>query len=385
MALDENGYSQLDLATALTQTRGDLQANFSPNIDLSDGTFFGQWAQILAQMMVEVDEKQESVYDAFFIGFANGVSLDRIASNYGLVRKQAKAAEVNLSFIGAAGYVITDGTVFMDSLGNEFYTLEPVQLDVNGAGNTTAASNELGEAYNVGPNSIQMAQLPVEEIEEVNNQASAAGGQDMEYDFDFRKRIMQAALANDSATHNGLTTALMNVDGVTAVKIVENNTMEADSAGNPPKTIHFYVNGGTDDDVGAAIFNHIAAGITTVGQASAVTDDVAGNPHTTYFDRPTQLPIYVQASVNVTSDFNQTEGTDDIKTAIEGYIETLTMGENVIYNQFFSNLYALDGIVSVTLKIGIAADSVAMDNITVSDYQLPVITDDDIEVTYSES
>lgn len=385
MALDENGYSQLDLPTALMQVRGDLQSNFSPNIDLSDGAFFGQMARTLAQMLIENDEKAESVYDAGFIGFSDGVSLDRVASNYGLVRKQAKAAEVTLSFIGAANYVITDGTVFMDSLGNEFYTLEPVQLDINGAGSTTAVSNELGDAFNVAANSIQNAQLPVEEIETVNNPADAAGGQDMEADYDFRKRVMQAALANDSATHNGLITAMLNVDGVTAVKIVENDTMETDTAGNPAKTIHFYVNGGTDEDVGTAIFNRIAAGVATYGGKSSVVSDVAGNDHTVYFDRPVQLPVYASVSVNATSDFNQTDGIDDIKTAIEGYVESLTMGEDVIYNQFFSNLYALDGIVSVTLNIGTAADTLGMNNLKVSDYQLPIINDDNIEVTFNES
>ena len=79
-------------------------------------------------------------------------------------------------------------------------------------------------------------------------------GQDMETDYDFRNRILLQAKANESATSNGLYTALMNTDGVKGAKIVQNVSPNKDSYGNPPYTIHFYVAGGTDSDVANTIW-----------------------------------------------------------------------------------------------------------------------------------
>ena len=382
--LDENGYEALDYDDALELVQSTIRGVRGETTNLSSRSFYGTLAMALAQLLVDSDSKGETAYDAGSINYASGVQLDELASNYGLMRKQATMAQVTLTFSGTAGYVITTGTIFMDDNGNEFYTVDDLQLDANGAGSILAVSSELGASYNVAAGTITTQQQPVEEIDTVTNAEAAAGGQDMELDLDFRNRIKLAAVASESSTINGLYTAMNNVTGVTSVKIVQNTGTTADSDGNPAKTIHFYVYGGTNTDVATAIFTNLGAGIATYGTQSEPVTDSAGVAHTIYFDRPTPTPIYVKVTATTDDSFDQDSGTDDIKLAVSGYIEGLSMGAKIAVNQFFADLYAIDGIEYADVEIGLSADSLSSSNIQLTSFELPSIDDANIEVDYSD-
>ena len=381
--LDENGYEALDYNDALEMVQSIIRNVRGETTNVSSRSFYGTLSMALAQLLVDNDEKGETAYDAGSINYASGVQLDELASNYGLMRKQATMAQVTLSFTGTVGYVIPTGTIFTDDNGNEFYTVDDLQLDANGVGSTLAVSSDLGEEYNVAAGTITNQQQPVEEIDTVTNVAAAAGGQDMETDLDFRTRIKLASQASESSTLNGLYTALNNVTGVTSVKIIQNTSTVADADGNPAKTIHFYVYGGTDEDVAAAIFDNLGAGIATYGTLSQAVADSAGVSHIVYFDRPVEAPIYAQVTATVDSSFDQDSGTEDIKLAVSGYIESLTMGSKIAISQFFADLYAIDGLEYADIKIGLSADSLSSTDIQLSTFKLPTIDDNNIEVIYN--
>lgn len=381
--IDENGYTPLDYDDALDTVQGFIRRENGEDTNVSPRSFWGTLARVLAKIAVNVDQNGENVHDSGYIQQSTGVNLDRVGGNYGLMRKQAEASSVTLSFTGTAGYVIPTGTVFMDDNGNEFYSVDDCQLDVNGVGSTIIVSSELGSQYNVDAGTIVNQQSPVEEIDNVTNSQAAEGGQDMETDLDFRNRLLLASNSNESGTINGVYTALMNTQGVTAVKSVYNASIsDNDSYGNPPKTVHYYVQGGTDQDVANTIFRVGGGGITLYGSLSKTVLDDSGSIQTIFFDRPQETPIYVKASIRVSDSFDQSEGTDDVKAAIEGYIESLKMGDKVVTNQFFSNIYAIDGIDYADIEIGTDKNKLSTNNIALTAFEIPVITDDNVEVDY---
>lgn len=381
--IDENGYTPLDYDDALDTVQGFIRRENGEDTNVSPRSFWGTLARVLAKIAVNVDQNGENVHDSGYIQQSTGVNLDRVGGNYGLMRKQAEAASVTLSFTGTAGYVIPTGTVFMDDKGNEFYTVDDCQLDANGLGNTIAVSSELGSQYNVDAGTIVNQQSPVEEIATVTNADAAEGGQDMETDLDFRSRLLLASNSNESGTINGIYTALMNTQGVTAVKSVYNSSAGTpDVYGNPPKTVHYYVQGGVAQDVVNTIFRVGGGGIALYGSKSGTAIDDSGEAHTIYFDRPQETPIFAKVSVKVNDRFDKNEGTDDIKAAIEGYIESLQMGSKVVTNQFFSNIYSIDGVDYADISIGTDKDKLSTDNITLTAFEIPVITDDNVEVDY---
>lgn len=381
--IDENGYTPLNYDDALDTVQGFIRRENGEDTNVSPRSFWGTLARVLAKIAVNVDQNGENVHDSGYIQQSTGVNLDRVGGNYGLMRKQAEAASVTLSFTGTAGYVIPTGTVFMDDKGNEFYTVDDCQLDANGLGNTIAVSSELGSQYNVDAGTIVNQQSPVEEIATVTNADAAEGGQDMETDLDFRSRLLLASNSNESGTINGIYTALMNTQGVTAVKSVYNSSAGTpDVYGNPPKTVHYYVQGGVAQDVVNTIFRVGGGGIALYGSKSGTAIDDSGEAHTIYFDRPQETPIFAKVSVKVNDSFDKNEGTDDIKAAIEGYIESLQMGSKVVTNQFFSNIYSIDGVDYADISIGTDKDKLSTDNITLTAFEIPVITDDNVEVDY---
>lgn len=381
--IDENGYSPLSFDDALDTVQGFIRRENGEDTNVSPRSFWGTLARVLAKIAVNVDQNGENVHDSGYILQATGVNLDRVGDNYGLMRKQAEAASVTLSFTGTPGYVIPTGTVFMDDNGNEFYSVDDCQLDVNGVGSTIIVSSELGSQYNVDAGAIVNQQSPVEEIDNVTNSQAAEGGQDMETDLDFRNRLLLASNSNESGTINGIYTALMNTQGVTAVKSVYNSSENApDAYGNPPKTVHYYVQGGAAQDVVNTIFRVGGGGIALYGSKSGTAIDDSGEAHTIYFDRPQETPIFAKVSVKVNDSFDKNEGTDDIKAAVEGYIESLQMGSKVVTNQFFSNIYSIDGVDYADISIGTDKDKLSTDNITLTAFEIPVITDDNVEVDY---
>lgn len=381
--IDENGYTPLNYDDALDTVQGFIRRENGEDTNVSPRSFWGTLARVLAKIAVNVDQNGENVHDSGYIQQSTGVNLDRVGSNYGLMRKQAEASSVTLSFTGTAGYVIPTGTVFMDDKGNEFYTVDDCQLDVNGLGNTIVVSSELGAQYNVDAGTIVNQQSPVEEIATVTNADAAEGGQDMETDLDFRSRLLLASNSNESGTINGIYTALMNTQGVTAVKSVYNSSVsKPDVYGNPPKTVHYYVQGGVAQDVVNTIFRVGGGGIALYGSKSGTAIDDSGEAHTIYFDRPQETPIFAKVSVKVNDSFDKNEGTDDIKAAIEGYIESLQMGSKVVTNQFFSNIYSIDGINYADIAIGTDKKKLSTNNIALTAFEIPAITDDNVEVDY---
>ncbi|OBU97802.1 hypothetical protein A7B51_00055 [Lentilactobacillus parabuchneri] len=381
--IDENGYTPLNYDDALDTVQGFIRRENGEDTNVSPRSFWGTLARVLAKIAVNVDQNGENVHDSGYIQQSTGVNLDRVGGNYGLMRKQAEVASVTLSFTGTPGYVIPTGTVFMDDNGNEFYSVDDCQLDVNGVGSTIIVSSELGSQYNVDAGTIVNQQSPVEEIDNVTNSQAAEGGQDMETDLDFRNRLLLASNSNESGTINGIYTALMNTQGVTAVKSVYNSSENApDAYGNPPKTVHYYVQGGVAQDVANTIFRVGGGGIALYGSLSKTVIDDSGSTQTIFFDRPQETPIYVKASIKVSDSFDQSEGTDDIKAAIEGYIESLQMGDKVVTNQFFSNIYAIDGIDYADIAIGTDKNKLSTNNIALTAFEIPVITDDNVEVDY---
>ncbi|MFT8525221.1 MAG: baseplate J/gp47 family protein [Lentilactobacillus hilgardii] len=381
--IDENGYSPLSFDDALDTVQGFIRTENGEDTNVSPRSFWGTVARVMAKIAVNIDQNGEDVHDSGYILQATGVNLDRVGGNYGLMRKQAEAASVTLSFTGTAGYVIPTGTVFMDDKGNEYYTVDDCQLDANGIGSTIVVSNELGTQYNVDAGTIINQQSPVEEIDTVSNADAAEGGQDMETDLDFRSRLLLASNSNESGTINGIYTALMNTQGVTAVKSVYNSSENTpDAYGNPPKTVHYYVQGGAAQDVVNTIFRVGGGGIALYGSKSGTAIDDSGEAHTIYFDRPQETPIFAKVSVKVDDIFDKNEGTDDIKAAVEGYIESLQMGSKVVTNQFFSNIYAIDGVNYADITIGTDKTKLSTDNITLTAFEIPIIDDDNVEVDY---
>ncbi|HAP3867678.1 TPA: hypothetical protein IUV42_003163, partial [Enterococcus faecalis] len=135
-----------------------------------------------------------------------------------------------------------------------------------------------------------------------------------------------------------------------------NKTMETDSYGNPPKSVHVHILGGVKDDIGQAIFKSVAAGIDTVGNQEVEVKDLGGFSHIVKFDYAKSVPIFVNISIQVDSKFEK-NGQEEIKVIVNNYINNLTMGEVVRFSYIYPLIYQIPGVVVADVKIGLSTET----------------------------
>lgn len=224
----------------------------------------------------------------------------------------------------------------------------------------------------------------------VNNAVACDEGRSDETDTALRQRWASSVYNNrSSAMVESIQSAVYNnCDGVTSAKVFENATAAADTDGRPPHSIEVVVLGGESADICAQIWKKKPAGIATYGSVSEIVNDSQGINHTINFNRPTEVPIWLNAVI--TKNTEETWSNDSL-TEIAAYLlaagRALTMGDDVILQKFLAPIYTnLTGIsnVTITATSGTTAGTYAASNISISARQIAVFDASRIGVTLSE-
>jgi len=173
----------------------------------------------------------------------------------------------------------------------------------------------------------------------VENDAPAAVGRDAETDNALRARWSRSVYNRASSMVEAIQAALYNVDGVSVAVVYENASNDTDADGRPPHSIEAIVDGGDGIDIGKAIWTHKAAGIDTYGSESAVTYDSQGVAHTMYFNRPTQVPVYLHIEITENPEKAlSSAAVVIIKQALVEKGNALGVGKDVILQSFFCTI-----------------------------------------------
>ena len=120
-----------------------------------------------------------------------------------------------------------------------------------------------------------------------------------ESDEDFRQAITNAGRARNDI--QDLARAILQVPGITYLRIAINESQETDSAGIPPGGISVAVLGGDSEDIAAEMRRFIVPGITTIGN-TYVTTEIDGYCRTFTILRPILIPVEISVSVRTRAD-----------------------------------------------------------------------------------
>jgi uncharacterized phage protein gp47/JayE len=215
------------------------------------------------------------------------------------------------------------------------------------------------EAINVGQlsapsESITVLSTPVSGVISVNNASSLIIGRLVETDDELRLRRAELQSSAGKATPEAIRKALLNIQGVSSAVVVENRTLTVDADGRPPKSYESVILGGANESLAETIWEFGPAGIETYGTSSEVIQDSNGDSHTIFFSRPTSLFITVDVTY---SKYNEEifplNGEDAIRDAVLAYGDTLGLGEDVIPQRFFGDIFdAVSGIQSLIITVG---------------------------------
>ncbi len=377
--LNEFGFTRRTYNDLVESMENKTKELFGENARTTSNSVLGVLIRVFAWPLSLMYELLERVYLSSFINSSTGVSLDRLASNYSITRGPASAALVTLEFTGQADYVIEEGVQFATDNMIIFEMIDVVAIDQYGQGSGQAVSVDYSDRANVAAGTITVALEPVEELYSVSNPSAASGGSKAEDDKSLRDRIKASNTSNPGPPVNGIISAVLSVPGVRMARLVENNKMEVDEYGNPPKTIHIFSMGGDRQLIGQAIFDSIASGIQTTGNESVIVSDIGGFLHTVYFDYATPVRIYAKIVLTINDSFVQ-ESVDEIKKLVENYVNTLEMGGVVRYSYFYPQIYSVGGVSVATVEIGRERLDLQASDITLSAFESATIVSSDIEV-----
>lgn len=300
---------------------------------------------IIESIMVELDinyYQQQKLYNSISIDDATGNDIDRLVSRYGILRNNA------MNVYGVATFYVTNandtdilipqGTIIstkIDTNGDviEFETINDATLYTGElAVDVDIVSVEAGY-ISLSPNTLVVMSTPINGIEGVKNQSSIIGGKDEESDEEFRNRISDALYNYGTATNSSLSSALLNLNTVDSISILDMNrgvgtTDIIVSTTTLPPTQEMM------DEIDQAIYDNKAAGIDVLAV----------------------YPNIVEINVDITLNTDNSVTISLAKDAIVNYINNLKIAETFIIKQMESNILSSinDNTIDITTNLPVS-------------------------------
>lgn len=382
-----SGINAPDYQTILSKITAYFQQIYGTDAYLNPDSKDGQMVALVALAIHDANNTAIQVYTSFSPSTALTDALTRNVKINGIARKPSTNSTVDLTLTGTAGTTITNGSV-KDANGIIWNLPASVAIGVGGTVTVTATSAVPGAVAAV-IGSITQINTPTRGWTGATNSVAAAVGSDVEKDSALRIRQSQSVALPSLTPFDAVDGALANVSGVTRHKLYENDTGATDANGIPGHSIAAIVEGGDVALIAQTIRGKKGQGVGTFGSTTTQVPDKYGNPHNISFSRPMNIPVYVALVLKVFTGYTTQIG-EQIKQAIADYINSLTIGDDVLLSRLYSpaNL----GVVSSgnaryydinSLQIGKAAGTASASNIIIAYNESATCSVANISITVS--
>lgn len=317
--------------TRLTNEANKTEGGFSQDI-------IGSVAYELANIY---DTELDAIADKCFVATANGEDLDRVASDYGIERKQSKKAIVNLEITGTEGAIVNQNV--KATYNNLVYTVtELAQIGSTGKVTVKAQCETEGSIGNVSANTITHFVMSYAGLTAVNNPAPAYDGFDTEDDDTFRARVM-LYLSEDAVNCNEAQYKQWALE-VAGVKTAVVKGAETAGAGN------------------VAVYISSLTGTVSNELRQAVKDYIDSKQFinaTVIVSALTNVDINVTATVELESGHTASSVETEFTELLTSYLSNLS--GNVSYLRVSDLLFSCSGVRDVTVfKLNNAESSVVI-------------------------
>jgi len=201
-----------------------------------------------------------------------------------------------------------------------------------------------------------------------------------ESDADLVNRFLISKGRGASAIPRKIVANVWAVSGVRSVGY-RHNREDEEVEGLRRRSVELTVYGGETQDIAECLMNVVAAGIRTEGTVEVLVEDDYGQEHTMRFNRPTEKPVYVIATVTKDTDF-PVDGDDQVKDAIVQYIGGEDAGgalvtgiapaDDVIASKIVSAIMGVAGVLDASITLGFSADPEGTSNLTIAVSEMAV-------------
>lgn len=262
---------------------------------------------------------------------------------------------------------VIDGTSLVISNSDPFQLLDFTTS--SNVGITKVKKTALVVCTEAGPidqpaNTITGIATPVFGWDSVTNPSQASTGNNRETDEELRERFRNTKFERATNTIESLYSAIFALDGVEDFVIYENDTNITDGNGVPGHSFLPIVEGGLGSEIAQAIWDNKPIGILSVGDSTVTVIDSRGFPHDVSFSRPDAVNLYIEISLTTNSQFPG-DGEDQIRANLINYIETLAIGEDVVYSRLYTPINNVAGHQVDSLFIGTAPSPSGTSNVVI--------------------
>jgi len=364
-----SGITAPDYQTILTTITNYFYQIYGADAYLEPDGKDGQMIALVSLAIHDANNTAIACYNSFSPSTGFSEALTRNVKINGIARKAATNSTVDVTLTASTVVTVTNGSV--KDTNNIIWNL-PASVTIPLAGITVTAT-----CANSGPvaaviGSVNQINTPTRGWTAVTNATAATVGSAVETDAQLRLRQTQSVALPSLTPFDAVDGALANIAGVIRHKLYENDTGAADSNGLPAHSLAAIVDGGDADLIAQTIRGKKGQGVSTYGTTAISVSDTYGNPHIINFSRSSNVPVYVSITIKAFAGYTTQVG-EDMKTAIAAYINSLTIGDDVLLSRIYSpaNLGVVSGGASrfydiTNLQIGKTAGSVAASNIFVA-------------------
>lgn len=379
----ENGFEAETVDTIKTAIEDALKAAFGASFNVRPTSVAGILIGVFSQKLADLWDASEAVYGSQYPDTAFGLSLDQLALLTGAQRLPARRSEVVVGLTGTPGTPIPVGSRIVNSDTGTFWRLAEENGDVTipAASATTATfeSEDFGEIIGLA-GTIDEIDTVIAGWTAVDNALDATLGRDVETDAELRLRRAQLLQAQGAGTLDSIRTAVLAVDGVIQVTMLENVTLVEDANGLPAKSFEvLFLHEDADfDEVAQAVWDNKPAGISAFGSDTGTAVDTNETSHVMAFTEADDVLIYVALTATTASGFGEST---DIEESILAYGALLLMGDDV-YKEAAQAASFVAGVKNVPdFRIDVFASPTATADITIDAREIARFDSSRITVT----
>lgn len=333
-------YDEVTTAVALIER---MLGEMSPDLDQGEGSFAWSLIAPSAVELARVWDNLDLLVQIMFVQTTYGDYLDARAEEHGVTRKDATKAVGTVTFTGSAGAEIPAGTevsttvlVGSDEEPIVFVTDELGIVTTAGTVDVPVTAFLAGEDGNVAADAIDRFVLVISGVSSVTNAAAMAGGTDDETDEELRSRLL-GVVANPvgAGTESDYERWAEEVDGVGYAYCVGLYS----GAG----TVQVWVLDADREPAGSTLLSDVEDYIATLSPIGA---DVT-------IGAPTNEVVAVSATLTMEPGATVAAVQTAVEDAIQAYMETLAVGDDVILNEVGAAIITVAGVADYSsLQLG---------------------------------
>lgn len=348
-SIDQNGITIDTLAEITTSLENSFKAIYGSDIILDSNSPDGQLINIFAQAIRDLREFEQNIFNSFDPDQAPGVNLDARVSINNLQRRGGTYSTTDvdvttdraLNLIGLDGEETPPENIYTvkDDQENEFYLQVSQAIGSSGLYSLEFRAADSG-AVLILQNTITTPVTVILGVTVLNNpDLLLVTGIDQETDAELRLRRDRATALNSIGFFESMESALVAINEVAYILVLENITNATDSDGIPAHSYWIIVSGGSDTDVANAIYTARSGGSGMKGSESVDVTQIDGTLFEINFDRPIEETLWIQFNISdiitgtaVDTDFLATQIVDNItygigatanKTDIEAFVKSI--------------------------------------------------------------